>query len=309
MAAKWIGVLRSPGFLFGLLPAIAMQAIAISPHTDAAEAPIITAPAASEAAAPADKSGYTLLNPTPASLLRDFNSNRPDTTESPTTIDAGHVQVESSFVEYTRDSDHGVTTDQFSVFPTTIRLGVLNNFEVDVAFNPYLNSLTHGAIPSHRQQGTDDTQIRGTVNLWGNDGGSTADGAFAFVSLPTGSGGFGSHYVAGGACLPVAFQLPAGFAGGAMIECDVTRNASNDGYGVNFLHTLSIEHDLLPHLAGYVEYAGIAPVSLQRTYLAVFDTGLTYALADNLQVDMGINIGLSSHASDYTLFTGLTFRH
>ena len=42
-----------------------------------------------------DKSQYTLFNPTPAKCMREFDPDRPDITDSPFTIDAGHIQFET----------------------------------------------------------------------------------------------------------------------------------------------------------------------------------------------------------------------
>ncbi|MEO8614250.1 MAG: hypothetical protein ABI600_03855 [Luteolibacter sp.] len=44
------------------------------------------------AAAP-DKSAFNLFNPVPTDLLRDLDTDRPDKTNSPHTLDAGHVQL------------------------------------------------------------------------------------------------------------------------------------------------------------------------------------------------------------------------
>ena len=73
---------------------------------------------AQDAGPGADKSHYTLFDPTPRALMREMATDRPDVTESPYTVDAGHVQVESSFVEYTRDDDGGGDFDAWSVLPT-----------------------------------------------------------------------------------------------------------------------------------------------------------------------------------------------
>jgi hypothetical protein len=201
-----------------------------------------------------------------------------------------------------------VRTDALSIVPTNIRLGVLNNVEFDLMFNPYLNTLVHGPNQSKRSSGFGDIAVRGSLNLWGNDGGDTAGGVLAFVRGPTGTSGFSNHHIEGGIILPLAVKLPAGFALGTMIECDIDRNAANDGYGVDLLHTVTIGHDLLEHLGAYVEYAGISPISTGNTYAAYFDTGLTYALTDNLQLDVGINIGLSSRTYDFLVFAGMSFR-
>ena len=56
------------------------------------------------AAAP-DKSTYNLFNPTPRELMREMSTDRPDQTESPYTVDAGHFQMEMDFVKATFDRD------------------------------------------------------------------------------------------------------------------------------------------------------------------------------------------------------------
>src|ERR1035437_10086184 len=57
-----------------------------------------------------DKSAYTLINPTPHNLMRELTPDRPDKTESPYTVDAGHYQLEMSFVEFTKSQSDGVRT-------------------------------------------------------------------------------------------------------------------------------------------------------------------------------------------------------
>src|SRR2546425_12662784 len=50
-----------------------------------------------------DKGKYTLFNPTPRELMREMNTDRPDKTESPFTVDAGHFQIEADILNYTYD--------------------------------------------------------------------------------------------------------------------------------------------------------------------------------------------------------------
>jgi hypothetical protein len=47
-----------------------------------------------------DKSQYTLFNPTPADCMREFDPDRPDVTDSPFTIDAGHIEFETGLFSY-----------------------------------------------------------------------------------------------------------------------------------------------------------------------------------------------------------------
>lgn len=49
--------------------------------------------AGSTAFAQNDKSMYTLFRQTPRSQMRELTTDRPDKTESPITVDAGHFQI------------------------------------------------------------------------------------------------------------------------------------------------------------------------------------------------------------------------
>src|SRR3954447_26112230 len=91
------------------------------------------ASAAHGAEASGDKSGYTLFNPTPRSAMREMQTDRPDVTESPFTVDAGHLQIELSLAEYARDGG----SEGWDVLPTNIKLGVLNNVDVQFLLLPY----------------------------------------------------------------------------------------------------------------------------------------------------------------------------
>src|SRR5688572_24804065 len=74
----------------------------------------------------ADKSGYTFANPVPAAELRELSTDRPDQTESPYTVDAGHFQVESDLVNYTRDRDGNIRTTDLSLAALNLKVGLTN---------------------------------------------------------------------------------------------------------------------------------------------------------------------------------------
>jgi hypothetical protein len=59
------------------------------------------------------KRHHSLFNPTPRSAMRAMSTDRPDTTESARTVDAGHVQVEMSFIDWVHD-DHAGTTQSIA---------------------------------------------------------------------------------------------------------------------------------------------------------------------------------------------------
>ena len=266
------------------------------------------------ASAPRDKQPYTLFNPTPKDLMREMSTDRPDTTESPFTVDAGHVQVELSFADYTINDDQGIRTSTLAILPTNLKVGLLNNVDIQFVFTPYVReSVEFGDTDDDVDGFSDDTQIRLKINLWGNDEpgmGNTSFAVMPFIKFPTGTNGLSNDHIEGGLILPLAVALPNDFSLGLMAEIDAIYNEATGDYGVNFVHTATISHDIpgVKNLAAYVEYIGVAPYDTGGTYQATASGGFTYALNDDWILDFGGTLGISDSADDASLFIGTSFR-
>src|SRR6266404_9228401 len=88
---------------------------------------------------PPDKSAFNLFNPVPENLMRELSPDRPDKTDSPFTVDAGHFQVEMDFANYTWDSPtpQGVKTEGYQIAPANLKVGVLNNVDFQLVLQPW----------------------------------------------------------------------------------------------------------------------------------------------------------------------------
>lgn len=254
LAARWM-LRMSPVVLAGTVPPSFLHAGPPPPGTG---------PAGSAG----DKRGYTLLNPVPGGLLRELTTDRPDVTESPVTVDAGHFQLELSFVEYGRDRNRGVKTDDLSVLPFNLEVGLLNHVDLQLVFSPYNHVRTEtstragAASTVERRDGVGNFQTRLKINFWGNDGpspvfGETSFGFMPFLQFPTAANGIGSGHVEGGLIFPFGITLPAKFDLGVMAEFDFVRDEANRGYGTDFVHSATLGHKLVGALTGYVEYVGV----------------------------------------------------
>jgi len=262
------------------------------------------APAAVARAENLDKSQFNLFNPTPPALMREMSTDRPDTTESAYSVDAGHVQVEASFFDYTKDNDGG-DFEAWSVLPTNVKLGLTNNMDVQFVFEPYVRE----EFDDDAVDGFGVTQLRLKINLWGNDGGDTALAVMPFVQFPTADDDFGAtDHVEGGVIFPFAMSLPREWSLGAMAEFDAVRDAADEDYELQFVHTATLGHDIVGDLAGYVEYVGVASTESGAGYVAVLGGGLTYGVNENVQLDCGVNVGLSEDADDFNAFAGISVR-
>lgn len=272
--------------------------------------------AAENAAAPnppADKRQYHLFNPTPADQLREMSTDRPDKTESAYTVDAGRYQLEMDLLSYTRDRQHQagvtITTESWSVAPINLKAGLTHRLDAQLVLETWneVETKAEGA-PAVRQRGFGDITARLKFNFWGNDGGSTALSAMPFVKLPTNQDHLGNSSVEGGLIFPLAAALPFEFGLGAMTELDLNRDGSGGGHHAEFVNTITLSHDLFGKLGGYVEFFSLVSTEPNVPWQGTVDFGLTYGLTDNIQLDGGINVGVTESADDINPFVGMSFR-
>ncbi|MFN7139062.1 MAG: transporter [Limisphaerales bacterium] len=262
----------------------------------------------------ADKGQYTLFNPTPRELMRPMSTDRPDITESPRTVDAGHFQIEADLVSYSYDRYNttfgGERTEGFSVATANLKIGLCNNTDLQLVVPTYnwerVKDRSTGAV--ERNSGFGDLITRLKINIWGNDEGSTAFGVMPFVKFPTAQDGLGNNAYEGGVTLPFAAELPGGWDLGLMAEVGIIRDEAGSGYHPEFLNTIALGRDLIGNLGGYVEFFSIVSTESGSDWVGGIGTGLTYAINDDLQLDAGVNIGLTRTANDFNPFVGVSWR-
>src|SRR5262245_21227514 len=162
----------------------------------------------------------------PPGALRELTTDRPDTTESPYTVDAGHLQLEMDVASYTRNRLDGVRTTEWVLAPFNLRYGVATNLEVGMFVIPHVRITEEARDGSKtRIRGVGDTTLRGKFNFWGNDGGKTAFGVMADLKLPTAADGLGNDKVEGALTFPVAYEIGGGWDGAAMTSVEFARTA------------------------------------------------------------------------------------
>lgn len=259
-----------------------------------------------------DKTQYTLFNPTPKELMREMSTDRPDKTESPYTVDAGHYQIEMSFADYeydheiADDADH--RTQTLSVAPVNLKAGLLNNVDIQFVFEPYIIEETDG-LDSSRKDGFGDIQTRLKINLWGNDGGNTAMALMPFIKFPTNSDDLGNNDVEGGLIVPIAFALPNEWNMGLMAEIDVNQDETGGDYHAELIHSITFSHAIVGNLSGYIEFFHQDSLESKTEWIGTVDAGVTYAVNDDIQLDFGVNTGVTRSAPDVNIFSGITLRH
>ena len=260
--------------------------------------------------APVSKSQFHLFNPTPRELMRDLSTDRPDQTESAYTVDAGHFQLEMDFFKFTSDrhTSDGTRTESWNIAPINIKAGLLNNVDLQIVLDNYVEERTVSDGISSRASGFGDITARLKINVWGNDGGTTALAIMPYVKLALGKSALRNGKTEGGVIIPLAVALPGGWGMGLMTEVDWVRN--DDGScGTEWVNSITFSHEIIPDkLGGYVEFFTVVGDEPGFEWQGQVDLGFTYAMAENVQLDFGCNFGVTRSAPDYQPFAGVSVR-
>lgn len=251
-----------------------------------------------------DKAQYNIFNPTPVEKMREFVTDRPDKTEAPITVDAGHFQHETDFVNVSITENQDGHTDTSYLFAApNMKVGLTNYADLQLVMESFTYSASGGKKTS---SGNGDLTARLKLNMWGNDGGSTALAIMPYVKIPVNYKSVGNDQVEGGVIIPYAFALTEETGVGLMTQYDLVDDEDGSGYDVQFVNSATIGTDLFGDFGGYAEIwtAAMEGSKLQTT----LDFGITYAWDENTQFDIGLNTGISSAADDYNPFIGLSQR-
>lgn len=168
--------------------------------------------------------------------MRELSTDRPDQTESPYTVDAGHYQIESDIVKYSYDryraNGENTRSKAWNVAPSNLKAGLTNNTDLQIIVDNYVNQTDSDktAGTSDLTEGFGDVTIRVKHNLWGNDGGQTAFALMPYLKIPTNSNDLGNNDVEFGLNAPLAIDLGDGYGLGLMSRIDVLKDADDSGY-------------------------------------------------------------------------------
>jgi hypothetical protein len=259
-----------------------------------------------------DKSGYTLFDPVPDDLLRKFAPDRPTKGFSVRTIDAGHVEIESDFVNYTTSNSPGGTVHSVQAFDPTFKLGVTNWMDVEVQFNglQYTESFS-GPSPFNFQNATGfgDVFLRTKMNLFGNDSGPAGFALIPYVKLPSSTPLISNGAVEGGLIAPLALR-PDDFIVTLMTEVDDLKSATGNNRYANFVNLVSVSHPV-PGTEGInamVELYSSVGTDPGTAPIYTLDFGMNFKLDQHTILDIGLNFGLNSAAPRAQIYTGISAR-
>jgi hypothetical protein len=260
-----------------------------------------------------DKAVYTLFKPVPAEMMRELSADRPDKTDCPFTVDAGHYQVEMDLANLTYDAPNSeradIRSENSQIGPMNLKAGILNNMDIQLVLLPFLWIRTKDESLGTVQQkfGFGDITPRVKVNLIGNDHGFFALALIPFVKLPTNQYNLGNHAVEGGLGIPFAFDIP-NWDVGFQTTVNFAQNENGKGYHTEFSNSVSVGHAIIGEVFYHGEFFSNVSTQANSHWIGTVDTWFTYQALRNLCLDAGIYIGVTEAADDWHPWVGLTWR-
>jgi hypothetical protein len=260
----------------------------------------------------ADKSGYTLFNPTPDDEMRKFTPDRPAKGYSVRTIDAGHFEVEMDIINYTYSKYLGIVTHSVQSLDPNFKIGVTNWADVEIQFNGLQSSRSFDAAfaaIADNGAGVGDFVLRTKMNLIGNDSGPVGLAIIPYVKLPSSAPIISNGVIEGGLIAPLALRLPQDYLVTLMTEVDFLKDSANRREA-NFVNLIGVSHPV-PGIEGAIATVELySAVGSDRAAppIYTFDLGMNFRVDQHTILDVGLNLGLNNAAPKVQIYTGISAR-
>ncbi len=232
-------------------------------------------------------------------------TDRPDFVESANTVGRGVFQIETS-VAFER-SKSGAEAARLWTTPTLLRYGLTNDFELRLETDGFATSRSDDET---RHSGFSDTALG---LKWRQQEGDEATGSPAVGWLLHLEGNTGSKPFRGAGNVPslratAEWELPKDVSVGVMPGVRYDKDDLGRRFWAGVL-AVTYSRPAAPATRCFVELAArrIAP----RTYggsLVTADTGLSYLVDRDVQLDAAFAFGIGRHSGDLAATAGLSIR-
>jgi len=241
--------------------------------------------------------------------LRPFCPDRPGLGTPACTIDPGHVAVELGALDWTLEKDAATRTDTLVAGDLLVRFGLNDRLEAQIGWTAFGRVRERGPAGRFSENGVGDVTVALRRNLANPDGSGFSIAAMPYATLPTGNGAIGAGDWSAGLLVPLSYDLPhglqLGFTGRVEAAADEDRHGRHLAYG----GVAGLSAELSDSLSATAELSATRdedPSGRSTELLAGLSAG--WMATDDLQLDVGANIGLNEAAPDVQLYVGISRR-
>ena len=243
-----------------------------------------------------------------SSELRELSADRPDRTDTPITVDAGHLQVEMDLTSVTRDaSDGGRRSTAYEVAPMNVKFGVHDRIDLQAIYTTYrLDRQRRGAVRTGHSRWFSSVMPRAKINVTGNDSGLIALALIPFIGIPLDDED-DEREMEAGVGVPYALRVP-GWDVGFQTTLRTLRRVVDRARHSEVDQSVSVGRHLAGPVSLYGEFFANISNAPGATWVGTTNTWITYRINDDLRFDSGVYIGVTNDADDAHLWIGMTWR-
>lgn len=249
---------------------------------------------------------FSLFNPVPGAEMREMETDRPDVTESPYTVDAGHFQLETDLVRRIREKTETTKTNTFLINQMNLKIGITGSTAIQIGFQTY-GRQSEKELDTNEKTITDghgDLTFRIKQNLIGNDDAKFALALLPYVKFPTSK--YEDSRFERGLIVPMQYQLPGEWHLGFQVEVDRLKDQDEDAMHTEFLQTLTISHSIIKGLDGIAETYYTYDFKAHQ-FSNYINAAIQMDVARDFKLDAGLNLGIQHTAAKH-FFVGASVR-
>ena len=225
-------------------------------------------------------------------------TDRPDATESPTTIPKGYIQVETGSF-YESFEENNIKTESFTYNTTLVRLGLLDNLELRLGWDFIENKMSN---IDNVLSGLNPLLLGAKIAIAEAKGGFPEIGFLGHLQLPFTAG---KDYKPETTGASFRFSFAHTLNEKSSLSYNLGAQWGDDSHQAAYVYTLSYGYGLTKKFGVYAELYGNLPENNKANHF--WDTGLTYLISDNVQLDATVGSSISE-GQDILLSGGISFR-
>jgi hypothetical protein len=238
-----------------------------------------------------------------------LESDRPDFTESSTTVGRKRLQIESGY-RFTQAKDGDRGDNSHDLPELLVRYGVAERLEVRVAWDEGMVFERNTNPSSGRtvtSDGSTDLSFGFKYAISKQKDWFPRTAVIAAVTAPMGSATQGSRQVDA----QVNFCYSWEFTKKLSLSCSTGNECTREmeDHFTRFFHSMSIDYELMEKLHAFNEWSVFCRINANDNHPQhYYDGGFTYLVTPNFQLDWSAGVGLSAVSDGFFTGCGLTIR-
>jgi hypothetical protein len=242
---------------------------------------------------------------------REYCPDRPGLGTPACTMARGEGSIEIGLGDWTLDRDREQREDTLLVGDGLLRYGIADHAEVQVGWTAlgFVRNRDRLTGEVEHRSGTGDVTLALRRNLANPDGSGLSIALMPFVTLPVGGEPIGAGDWSAGVLVPLSYELSDTWSIATTSEIDAAVDGDREGRHFAFNEVVGVSAKLSDTLNATAEYA----VTVDRDPLDshvehVSSVSVGWLPAQNLQLDLGANVGLDHDADTAEVYFGLSRR-